>query len=956
MEFLRQVADAFLSSGRNLADCCFIFPNRRSLLFFQKYLGEQSGHAMLSPEMKTVNDLFSETSHIRSGDRLGLLYTLYKVYAEVTGSRESFDDFLYWGEVILSDFDDVDKYLVDASALFSNVSDLKDLDADYYSFLTEEQKNAVERFWGSVVGSNSRKGSDGMEGRSVAKESFLSLWKCLDAVYVRFRERLYSEGTGYDGMIYRHVAESEHYDGMFPCMQYVFIGLNAPNPCERRLMDRLMDMGKADFYWDYYGETIRDGMNMSSLFMKDYVSRYRSSMELEDDRSFGTRDRDKVIKVYAVPSAVGQTSVANRILEDLATRYGGGDDMIRTAVVLPDESLLMPMLSSVPERIGNINVTMGYPLSFTAMLPLVDALEELQTGMKMSEGRKYFYHRAVCRILEHPYFSAYGICGREIKKSLVMSGRIFIDRDSLVDLFVEAERVSGLQPDSVAAKVSRLLLEYVFVFPDTVPSYLSSLMKSLVEFLGGIDREFAYGFLSVVNRLESLGIEMKDTTFFRLLRRSVSSMRIPFRGEPLSGLQIMGNLETRALDFDNLIILSVNDGVYPARSAGNSLIPYNLRKGFSLPNYEFQDGVAAYYFYRLISRAKEVHLIYDTRTEGMSSGEVSRYVMQLKMHFGMDVREIPVVNMLDSHVRKDVRIPKTPETRNMLSRFLAGTEDERLYFSASALNTYIKCPVSFFYQYVMGMREDMEMLEEMDAAGFGSVFHSVMESLYKGKEGARVLPADVDALRRNKAMVEDIVENAIRNVLKVKEVKGRNLIIKALIIRYVDRTLEIDCEYAGSAMEYVASEYRMKNPMALGGVQYNFKAMVDRIDSVDGTVRLIDYKTGSVSVGMCGIDRLFEMHRNRNLDVIFQLLFYAWMFRSDRSGAGVSDGVKLCIYSLRNMFSGLPAEHFVVSEVVDEFGKYLEELVGEIMGDGDFVGTDDLSVCDGCRFALMCNR
>ena len=692
--FLYQIAKAYTAQQDvELRRCLFVFPSRRSSLFFQKYLGQCSAAPVLSPDIITIGDLFARLSPYKRGDKILLMYILWQQYCGLRGAEaESFDNFVSLGETLTADFSDVDKYMVHADKLFAHVRDLHELDSGY-EFLEPEQKKALEQFWGVIVRGES----------SDQKKKFLGLWDILFPLYSSLREALAQRGIAYEGMMQRDVAERilhgetggikaelAGYD------RIVVVGQNALCKCETELYDFIKREFDGDFYWDFYGDCLTDPDNKASYFIKSYIDKYKSKYKLDAEAS-GTPD----VTVIAASSAVAQAKVAAL---ELAS---AGEES--SAVVLPDENLLMPLLNSIPENIGHVNVTMGYGLHNSATASLMDMMAALQLNRR-SAG---FYHKDVMAVLNHPFVKeAAGDAAGAIKQMVVKDNEIY----------VPAERFAQ----------SEILVKVFFPITDTegIYDWQMDVLGAIAPSVSEIEKEFAHGYYTAVSHLKDLAIPMQMRTYFRFLREITSRLTVDFRGEPLSGLQVMGPLEVRAIDFDTLIILSVNEGVFPAKQQSDSLIPYNVRRGFGLPTVELFDSIAAYHFYRSIYRAKKVVLIYDSRTKGMLSGEESRFVKQLKYHYGVPMKfksldlEIKPVEMA-VHV-----VEKTPEImEDMMDRFVEGGSQEK-YLSASTLNDYMVCPLMFYYKTVLGIEEDDEISEGVDASQLGTAFHETMRELY----------------------------------------------------------------------------------------------------------------------------------------------------------------------------------------------------------------------------------
>lgn len=906
MKFLLQIASAFYSAeGQRLKEYCFVFPNRRAGLFFQKYIGEVATEPLFSPAIMTINDLFTMLSGINQVDRLESLFKLYSLYIEISGSQESFDEFVFWGDIILSDFDDVDKYLVDAKKLFANIKDIKDIESDY-SFLSQKQLEAVQTFWSNFL----------PVGDSEKKNQFRAIWETLYPLYVKFKEVLRTKGVGYEGMIYRNVAEDILKKGdsaealISKFAQYrgvVFIGFNALSPCEKVLLKALKNAGIADFYWDFNGDLIKDSNNKASYFMRENIILFPSKFDL----NFNVEQKQE-IEVIGIPSAVGEAKMVSGIIKDV----GGGLD---TAVVLPDESLLMPILYSIPSEVESVNVTMGYPLRAGSVVSLMESIMELQKGS--------FYYKRVLPVLKHHYIKMVAKGDAALLADIITKGNM---------VYLKEKEI----PDNP-------ILKLIFRHTSNISDYLLEILEYLnnsVE-LTKIEKEFIYFFYTAVSRMRDLMIPMNNDTYCRLLLQIVNSTSIPFRGEPLAGLQIMGVLETRALDFDNIIICSMNDGVFPSKTAVNSFIPHNLRKGFAMPDYEFKDGVAAYHFYRLIYRAKKVYLLYDTRTEGLQSGEVSRFIHQLKYHFQIPVKESIATFRVSSNKRAPIIIEKSPDLiKRIKELFLKGGERA---LSASSINTYIDCPLRFYFQSVKNIEEQESVSEGVEADTFGSIYHTAMELLYKEHIGSTVTKEILTAVLKNIEKIDAFTDEAFFKILKLEDIKGHNLLIKKLITRYIQQTLRYDIskcpfEYIGSEKKLIF-DFVLENEMVV-----SIKGYIDRIDRKDGVKRIVDYKTGSGWEKFNNCADLFDGTDKKRNKIAFQLILYVLMEFN-------KEDMIISPYMLRKLFKESNPEMVVGKELLDQFSVSLNETLLKIFDSSTpFAQTDNENICKYCPYTVIC--
>lgn len=866
--FLYQVASLFYEKwGAEVSRLAFVFPNRRTGLFFQKYLSEVADIPLFSPTILTINDLFIQLSGKQSADRISMLFTLYDIYIRQSGSTETFDEFLYWGEMLLNDFDDIDKYMANARMLFSNVTDLREIENDF-DFLSDEQIAAIRSFWSSFY----------PRGDTPNQQQFLAVWQVLYDLYEEFRATLAAEGKGYEGMIFREVVESmergESPD--LPYEQIVFVGLNALSVSEERFLAQLQKRKIADFYWDYVSDKVTDPDNKASYFVSRNRKSFPSSMKLPPEEKVKTE-----IEVIGIPSGIGQAKHVYTLLSDWCKEAEmSSEEALRTAVILPDEHLLIPVLNAIPEQIRRINVTMGYPLAGTPVASLIEYILALQKNVRYIDRNPLFYFRDVLPVLNHRYILS---TSPEIISSLVKeiteNNNIYISHTEL-----------GKTP----------LLEILFTPVTGVEAFSDYLIKVLEELnkvmsalsdeeeedapqrTNDLEQEFIFHYFTTVNRMKEVmkdaRIEMKIDTFFRLLKRVTDTITIPFHGEPLSGLQIMGVLETRALDFDRLIILSMNEGIFPQRKAANSFIPYNLRRGFGLPTYEHQDSVWAYHFYRLIERASHVSLLYDTRSNGLQTGEVSRFVHQLHYHYEVPMRDKLVVYNVSSSKTPPLAVPKREDIMRRLDAYRKGGSKA---ISASAINTYLDCPLKFYFSVVEGIREEEEVSETIESDVFGSILHKVMEELYKPFQGKMVTVDLLKAIRKDTALLTGAIARAFASEFfkteVVRSLTGQNYLIGEMIRKYVEKILERDGKL--TPFVYIESERKINGLISLSDYsEIRLKGFIDRVDEVRDAIRIIDYKSGSGTTTFSSIESLFNKEEKDRAKAVMQVFMYCWMY------------------------------------------------------------------------------
>ena len=956
--FLYQVASLFYEKWEaEVSRLAFVFPNRRTGLFFQKYLSEVADTPLFSPTILTINDLFIQLSGKQSADRISMLFILYDIYIRQSGSTETFDEFLYWGEMLLNDFDDIDKYMANARMLFSNVTDLREIENDF-DFLSDEQIAAIRSFWSSFY----------PRGDTPNQQQFLAVWQVLYDLYEEFRATLAAEGKGYEGMIFREVVESME-RGESPDLPYeriVFVGLNALSVSEERFLAQLQKREIADFYWDYVSDKVTDPDNKASYFVSRNLKSFPSSMKLPPEEKVKTE-----IEVIGIPSGIGQAKHVYTLLSDWCKEAEmSSEEALRTAVILPDEHLLIPVLNAIPEQIRRINVTMGYPLAGTPVASLIEYILALQKNVRYIDRNPLFYFRDVLPVLNHRYILS---TSPEIISSLVKE---ITENNKIYISHTELEKTPLLEILFTPVTGVEAFSDYLIKVLEELNKVMSALSdeeeEDAPQRTNDLEQEFIFHYFTTVNRMKEVmkdaRIEMKIDTFFRLLKRVTDTITIPFHGEPLSGLQIMGVLETRALDFDRLIILSMNEGIFPQRKAANSFIPYNLRRGFGLPTYEHQDSVWAYHFYRLIERASHVSLLYDTRSNGLQTGEVSRFVHQLHYHYEVPMRDKLVVYNVSSSKTPPLAVPKREDIMRRLDAYRKGGSKA---ISASAINTYLDCPLKFYFSVVEGIREEEEVSETIESDVFGSILHKVMEELYKPFQGKMVTVDLLKAIRKDTALLTGAIARAFASEFfkteVVRSLTGQNYLIGEMIRKYVEKILERDGKL--TPFVYIESERKINGLISLSDhSEIRLKGFIDRVDEVLDAIRIIDYKSGSGTTTFSSIESLFNKEEKDRAKAVMQVFMYCWMYAhlTENKGKTIQPG----IYYVRSLFSDPfdPSVYHRIergkSEKVEDFSGYAQAFEEGLRGCLDeifnpeipFTQTPTGKACSYCPFKGICGK
>ncbi len=977
--FLKQVADHYYSMG-DISRRCFVFPNRRSMVFFSKCLCDavKGNTPIIAPQMLTINDLFYKVAGLFASDRVRLLLELYECYKALNPKAESLDEFVFWGDVILADFNDVDKYLVDPSQLFTNISDYKSLQ-DTFEYLTPTQKAAIEGFISHFNDKSGRLTVNLDTDNPDVKGRFLQIWNILYPLYQSFREALRAKGMAYEGMVYRDLSDrlkSESVEDVFDDVfkadsDFVFVGLNALSESEKMLLRKLRDAGRAQFCWDWSGDMIRDPQNRSSFFMADNVLEFPQAAQWDPD---GVKVPQ--VNVVSVSSMIGQAKRLPDILGEIAARrYSGDFSRIGSdcAVVLPDENLLRPVLNSIPEPLKDINVTMGLPMAGSLLYALMSDISSAQLNVIHKKGKCWFYHKHVWDVFSSEVFRK--IADEQTLERVAQiraEARHYISEDDFSQIPLLAAIFRPVVTDSKLAS-----LQQIHSFAEYQKDVLKLLASKVSDDTAlALELEYAREYHRCVNVLQEIGLEVLPVTYCRLLNQLLASVSVPFKGEPLKGLQVMGPLEMRALDFKDLVIMSANEGTFPRRNVSSSFVPPELRKGFGMPTYEYQDAVWAYYFYRMISRAENVWMLVDSRTEGLKSGEESRYIKQLEYHFGVPVKRYVV--KYDS--MKTAQLPEIVKTE----------EDVRTVketaLSATTLQNYLSCPAKFYYSTVKGLRAEEEVAESLDYGMFGTIFHETMRSLYTGEEAMSVdfffdpkMPDNglKDAPLRfvtrdyikswllREGDIRAKVKALIMNEMNVLEISGRNLVVADVIVKYVKKTLSCDLEVLRENDVPHFIMHGLENRVTRTVFGQKFKGYIDRLDSVKaGEIRVVDYKTGKVlendeninddnAIDIAGM--IFDPSCKERPKIALQFFIYDMLLQDDPRVEG--SGIANSVYSTANLFKNKPETYKLCRKFYDVMMEHLEKLLEEIYDlEVPFRRTEDEKVCSFCDFKMICGR
>lgn len=976
MDFLESVASYHLQHypQSDWSALRFVFPSHRAGRFFRSSLRKQLGsRTIFGLKVQTISELISAKAEMIVPDHLTLIFELYDVYCKVYGKQkdsfEVFEFFFSWAPVFIADFSDVDKYLIDAEQLFRNVSEAHQL-SDDYSHLTPGQQQAIFDFWGIALGTSANPDSVLADDY---KHRFNATFEHLYEFYTQFREHLSAKKMAYDGMLYRTVAEQYaniNFDD--EGLHYVFVGFNALTAAEQQIFRTLRNAHKASFFWDYSPDILQRIDPADDLGAGRFLHQLLVDFPAPKDYTLPLPQQRANFKITAFAYSQSQVFGVGEFLKQHYT----DESPERTAIVLANENMLLPVLGGLPPSINKVNVTMGYPLRQSQVYGLVDLLARLQISLPAKP--KNFAARHVQPILQHA--CVISPLADNIVQQMVKTNSSRVDATMLT-----AVPAQGETPDSQ-------LLAAIFrkVEVAEVPDYLRQIFTLIYQrYAEGnqLLRECTYKLLSVINIFgEFVGrneVEISSMSFvFSLFDSIARTQSVDFRGLPLEGLQIMGFMETRALDFDNIVALDLNEGVFPKSGMQNSFIPHMLRSGFGLPTYAFRDSIFAYYFFRLMTRARNVELFYTTSGGDEAKG-ISRFLLQLIYQFKLPVVRRVATHTLNISTENQVIVKKTPEMLQLLYQRFSTPERP---LSPSTFIRYLECQLTLYYSKVLGLSDQDEVVEEVDNRIFGNIFHSVMENLYK--KYPLLSAENKKAITANKALVDSLLCQAFehefnREVKSIDDLESRNYLIYNVIKDYVFRAVQaeptdlnvLECEKKA----VTAFELPDGKVIYLGGI-------IDRIHrEADGSLCILDYKTGKVddkNYKYTDISNLFGSAKEvKSQKALLQTLIYAYILRklsaltshSDyQLNRPFADDIHFRILTLMKVSShdyssvvksktkdSKEETELTYNQIENEFAAALQTHINNLFSPEEphdtFAPTTDPKMCEYCDFRLLCH-
>ncbi|WP_418939492.1 PD-(D/E)XK nuclease family protein [Leyella stercorea] len=979
--FLEYVAEDIIGKyGTDLSRIAVVFPNKRAALFLNEHLARLAGQPVWSPAYITISDLFRQHTDLKTADPIKLICDIHKSFTKCTGIDETLDHFYGWGQLLLADFDDIDKNMADADSIFCNLKDIHELDD--ISYLDNEQKEMLKRFFANF--------SDDIE--SELKKRFLSLWSHFGDIYHDYNRRLTEQGIGYEGAIYRKVVSEETLHLKYD--KYLFVGFNLLQKVERVLFNRLMKEGKAKFYWDfdeYYmpspsplpsgGALVSSAPRTSaptnlttSPSQHLNISDFPNELDNTDRDIYANMRRPKRIRFISSPTENAQARFAsNWLLEN--ERYRAGR---KTAVVMCDESILLPLMHSLPPEADKVNITSGFPLAMTPVASLVMLLFDLYTLGLRKKGTAFNPHY-LKKLMAHPY-------ARHLQevhlKGVHLKG-------------VHLSQVHQEEEQQTIGDNSGCMGMAGMPYPPTSAALLHHI-ATLIKQVGiatkpegdALTQESVFRMFTILNRLATLAdsgdLVVDNTTLRRLVSQLVGAASIPFHGEPVIGVQIMGVLETRNIDFDNVLLLSCNEGNMPKGVNDSSFIPYSIRKAHGLTTIDNKVAIYSYYFHRLLQRAGDITIAYNNSTDNGHTGEMSRFMLQLLVESGQKIDHY-------SLTAKNQPTPLMPKPIEKDEAALSKLE-EMSRLSPSAINTYIRCKLAFYYQYIAHIKEPDSDPETIDNRLFGNIFHRAAYLIYKDiTDHSQVIEkAHIQAYLSNRKLLASVVDRAFEEE-ECKTNNGLQIINREVIIEYITKLLKIDqqlCPFSILAMEEEAKVYtQLSFTIPSGGALkggalvssaptklYNLTigGIIDRLDVVTDKqtgkrrIRVVDYKTGNKpSSAIKSIEEVFDPKNiaSKHSNYFLQAILYSLIVSRSKEWNGANDTVSPALLFIKQATTNdydptLCIDKHPISDVTvyeEEFLTKLKETVADMYSpDAAFTPTDDRKKCELCPYRMLC--
>lgn len=942
--------------GTDMSRIVVVFPNKRAALFMNEYMARMAGKPMWSPAYTTISELFGKHSEYVVGDSIKLVCDLHKSFVKCTGIDETLDHFYGWGQLLLTDFDDIDKNMADADKIFCNLKDIHELDD--LSYLTDEQRELLKRFFANFS----------HDQETELKKRFLSLWSHFGDIYHDYNQRLRNQGIGYEGAIYREVATRK--DIEFEYDTYIFVGFNLLQKVEQELFANLKKAGKAHFYWDfdtYYMPRNNSAYtNAAGKYIAMYLEDFPNELDVCSADIYQNMRRPKDVSFVMASTENIQARYASQWLREEGRCLAGR----KTAVVMCDEAILAPIIQSLPPEADKVNITSGFPLGMTPIASFVSLLLDTYTSGIAGKGTCYRAQYA-SKLLRHAYTRYISDKANDVYATIKEQHLVYPDQATLT-MNGEDQGLALLFKTINIGNVH--LLHHV----ETIIKLIGVNAKDTEDaFL----QESVFRMYTIINRLEQLAangdMDVDINTLRRLIKQLIAAATIPFHGEPVVGIQIMGVLETRNLDFKHLLLLSCNEGNMPKGVNDSSFIPYAIRKAHGLTTIDNKVAIYSYYFHRLLQRAEEITIVYNNTTDNGHTGEMSRFMLQMMVDGQQKIKHYNLLADNSPIAHKPKSVSKTGSIKEKL--------DGMKSLSPSAINRYIKCPLMFFYQYVASIKEPDCEDDVVDNRMFGNIFHKSAQLIYDeimSHNNGRIEKASIQKYLNTKGLLESIVDRAfneelfkVKNSMRSPYYNGLHLINRKVLIEYLRQLLHSDQRTA--PFEMLALEDAVYTQIAFETEDNNVRkirigGIIDRLDRVTdartgvSTIRVVDYKTGIQATRK--IKEIEEIFSDMNIsqkhsDYYLQAILYSLIVDNSTKYNKQKDCVSPALLfvkqaSKENYDPVLEIDSQKIANVREykvEFEQHLKEVLHDIFNTNlPFTPTTDNTRCDKCAYRKIC--
>ena len=898
--FLDKIAQVLIQNySDKLTDTIVVLPNKRSKIFLIEALKKQVVTNIFSPEIISVEDFVQDIANIRTIDPIELLFEFYEVYLSITEktNQQSFELFANWAKTLLQDFNEVDRYLLEPSHVLSYLKDIEDI-----------------KKWGIEV-----------ENKTQLLENYIDFWKLLPKYYQSLYEHLFKKKIGYQGLIYREAVNKLNiFSKSIKEKQFVFAGFNALNAAEEKIVQHLIVSGQAKIYWDVDQTFLNDPFHDAGLFVRRFKEKWKYYKSNPFEWIVNDFSQSKNIQIIGTPKTIGQAKITGSIIENIIND-NPDSTLDKVAIVLGEENLLVPLLHALPSTVGALNITMGYSSKNNPAQILITKLFKMHTNTLSRDAKSYvLYYKDVLDILTHPLVEPYA------KTNALVT---IINRYNYT--FITHQKLLELNPNP--SSFFLLLFQKWENGSVAVLEIISSLLQTIKTNLSNnneeekITKAFVFAIFKVINKLINYYSKHehidKIDTLYAIYKQVIDLAEVSFEGEPLNGLQIMGVLESRVLDFETVIITSMNEGKFPAGKSQNSFIPYDVKKELELPTFKEKDGIYTYHFYHLLQRAKNIYLIYNTESEGLDAGEKSRFITQLEVE--KQAKHTLTHEIYNAVLPEIAYQPMViPKSESVMLRLKEITEKG---FSPSALTSYIRNPIQFYFQKILHISETDEVEENIALNTLGTIIHETLKVLYEPFVGKFLSETNIlDSLK----ILEAEVLKQFKLIYKEGEIKkGRNLLAFEVAKRNISNFLKVELENIknGDAIKILALEKTFSRTLTHPDLPFPvlIKGNVDRIEEHNGNIRIIDYKTGKVEKSNVTLKSWKGLTQDIKNDKIIQVLAYAFMYENEVNDKPVEAG----IISFKNLKSGFLPFNFKEGKeeisTIDTIvlNDYLEQIV-----------------------------